>query len=408
MGGAYSARITACRSTLSVVSSKYKTTDDGQGTMNFDFKEKEIAIREKLAGLFDSNSRADLERLEGEETQQTRDHILQWLMKLGQTGYLALGLESARDSVSLLATQETLATISPSLFLSVELTARLFGRLVASFGTHEQKDKILPNLKEGCLIGAVALSERGMSIGNAPMETSALSVDGGFRLKGAKAHVVNAPVADWIAVAGNWEEDIVFFLIRKEADGLSIGKRLSTLGYNGTAISPIFLENCFVQSNALIGPFKEENLPRTLRMWEDQILTAASLGLMHRAFDTARAYAKDHKSGGKPIIAYQEVGFKLAEILTLLHTAQLLAYRAAWMVETGDREAGVLVHCAKVFCSESAEEVTSSALQILGGKGYVKGNPAEEGYRNAKYLRIAGTSSEISRMKIADEVLRNE
>ncbi len=376
--------------------------------MNFDFKDKEIAIREKLGGLFDSDSRAALEKLEGEETQQIRDHILDWLLKLGQTGYLSLGLENGKDSVSLLAAQETLATISPSLFLSVEVTARLFGRLVASFGTPEQKNKILPHIKEGRLIGAVALSETGMSIGNAPMDTSALSMDGGFQVDGAKGHVVNAPIADWIAVAGNWGEDIVFFLIRKDADGLSMGQRLSTLGYNGTTISPISLENCFVQSNAVIGPLKEENLLKTLRTWEDQILTAGSLGLMHRSFDTARAYAKNHESGGKPIIAYQEVAFKLAEMLTLLHTAQLLAYRAAWMVETGDREAGVLVHCAKVFCSESAEEVASSALQILGEKGYVQGNPAEEGYRNAKYLRIAGTSSEISRMKIADEVLRNE
>jgi len=376
--------------------------------MNFDFKDKEIAIREKLGGLFDSDSRVALEKLEGEGTQQIRDHILQWLRKLGQIGYLALGLENAKESVSLLATQETLATISPSLFLSVEVTARLFGRLVATFGTPEQKNKILPQIKEGRLIGAVALSETGMSIENAPMETSALSMDGGLQVKGTKGHVVNAPVADWIAVAGNWEQDIVCFLIGKDAEGLSLGGRLSTLGYNGTTISPISLENCFIQSDSVIGPFKEENLPKTLRMWEDQILTAGGLGLMHRSFDTARAYAKVHESGGKPIIAYQEVGFKLAEMLTLLHTAQLLAYRAAWMVETGNREAGVLVHCAKVFCSEYAEEVASSALQILGGKGYVQGNPAEKGYRDAKYLRIAGTSSEISRMKIADEVLRNE
>ena len=117
-------------------------------------------------------------------------------------------------------------------------------------------------------------------------------------------------------------------------------------------------------------------------------------------------YAKNHKSGGKPIIAYQEVGFKLAEMLTLLQTAQLLAYRAAWMAETGDREAPVLARCAKVFCTESAEKSASYALQILGGRGYLSGNPAEEGYREAKYLQIAGTSSEISRMKIADELLR--
>jgi alkylation response protein AidB-like acyl-CoA dehydrogenase len=285
---------------------------------------------------------------------------------------------------------------------------RLFGRLIASFGTPEQRNEILPPMKEGQRIGAVALSETGTSIENPPLNTTALSREGGFQLDGAKGHVVNAPIADWIAVAGNLEEDIVLFLIEKGAEGLAVDERLSTLGYHGVTISPISLENCFVQSKAVMGPSKEEDLLKTLCMWEDQILTAGSLGLMHRSFDTARAYAKKNKSGGKPIIAYQEVGFKLAEMLTLLHTAQLLAYRAAWMVETGDGEAGALVHCAKVFCSESAEEVASSALQILGGKGYVMGNPAEEGYRNAKYLRIAGTSSEISRMKIADEVLRNE
>jgi len=118
------------------------------------------------------------------------------------------------------------------------------------------------------------------------------------------------------------------------------------------------------------------------------------------------SYAKNHKSGNKPIIAYQEVGFKLAEMLTLLQTAQLLAYRAAWMAETVNRETSSLAHCAKVFCAESAEEVASQALQILGGHGYIGRNPVEEGYRNAKYLQIAGTSTEISRMKIADGVLK--
>jgi alkylation response protein AidB-like acyl-CoA dehydrogenase len=376
--------------------------------MNFDFKDNEVALREKLKELFDPDSRSALRQLEGGDTRKIRDLVLQWLVKLGQAGYLALGLENGKSSMRILAAQETLATISPSLFLSVEVSARIFGRLVASFGTTEQKNEILPALKEGQLIGAVALSEGGMSIGNHPLNTAGISMDGGFQVDGAKGHVVNAPIADWIAVAGNRGDDIVLFLTKKDADGLSIGQRLSTLGYNGTTISPISLENCVVSSKYVIGPFKEGNLLKTLRLWEDQILTAGSLGIMQRSFDTARAHAKSHKSGGKPIIAYQEVAFKLAEMLTLWQTAQLLAYRAAWTVETGDREAGVLVHCAKVFCAESAEEVASSALQILGAKGYVKGNPAEEDYRNAKYLRIAGTSSEISRMKIADEVLRND
>lgn len=376
--------------------------------MNFDFKDKDIALREKLKELFDPDSRAALGQLETGDTHQIRDLLLQWLVKLGQTGYLALGLENGKSNMRILAAQETLATISPSLFLSVEVTARIFGRLVASFGTTEQKNEILPTIKEGRHIAAVALSETGMSIENNPLNTTGISMDRGYQVDGAKGQVVNAPIADWIAVAGNRGDDIVLFLIQRGADGLSIGQRLSTLGYNGTSISPISLENCVVPSEYVIGPYKGLNLLETLRMWEDQILTTSSLGLMRRSFETARAHAKSHVSGGKRIIAYQEVAFNLAEMLTLLQTAQLLAYRAAWTVETGGRKAGVLVHCAKVFCSESAEEVASSALQILGTKGYVRGNPAEEGYRNAKYLRIAGTSSEISRMKIADEVLKND
>ena len=287
----------------------------------------------------------------------------------------------------------------------MEVTARIFGRLVAIYGTPDQKDEIIPSLKEGRIIGTVALSERGMNIENDPLVTLGVYNDDGFKVSGSKGHVVNGPIADWIAVAAKTGDGVVFFLIKKGSDGLSIDQRLTTLGYNGTAISAITLENCSVPSANVIGPFEGEEPVKSVRTWEDQILTAASLGQMQRSYDEAADYAKSHLSGGKPIIAYQEVGFKLAEMLTLLQTARLLAYRAAWMTEAGDSEAGVLAHCAKVFCTESAEEVASHALQILGGQGYIRGNPAEGGYRDAKYLQIAGTSSEISRMKIADEVL---
>ena len=88
-----------------------------------------------------------------------------------------------------------------------------------------------------------------------------------------------------------------------------------------------------------------------------------------------------------------------------MQTARLLVFRAAWMAETGEDEADTLVHCAKVFCTESAEDVNSKALQILGETGFVGKNPAEQGYRNARYLQIAGTASELSRMKIGDRLL---
>jgi len=374
--------------------------------MNFDFRETERDLCEKVKGVFDTDSEASFAKLESGDDEEIRIVVSKYLKTLGKVGYLTLGLENGKDTVGLVAAQESLATISPSLFLSVDVSARIFGRLIAVYGTADQKSQFLPDLKKGRVIGAVALSEGGMNIENNPLNTAGVPVGDSFLVNGEKNHVVNAPIADWIAIAGKVKENIVFFLIKKGSEGLSIGQRLSTLGYNGTAISAISLENCPAPSKYVIGPFEGEEPLKTIRTWEDQILTAGSLGLMHGCYKTALGYAKNHTSGGKPIIAYQEVGFKLAEMLTLLQTAQLLAYRAAWMAETEDRETSVVAYCAKVFCAESAEEIASQALQILGGHGYIGRNPAEEGYRNAKYLQIAGTSTEISRMKIADGILK--
>jgi alkylation response protein AidB-like acyl-CoA dehydrogenase len=373
--------------------------------MNFDFGETEKVLCEKIKGLFDGDSMADPASLAGKDVEEIRGATLKFLGLLGKEGYLTLGLDNEKNYVSLTSIQESLAAISPSLFIAAEVTARIFGRLVAVYGTPDQKDEIIPSLQEGRLIGAVAMSEDAMNIENDPLNTAGISSGDGFHVSGSKGHVVNGPIADWIAVAAKTDDGLAFFLVKKESEGLSVGQRLAMLGYNGLAVSAVALENCPVPSNYMIGPFDGEEQLKTVRMWEDQILTASGLGLIKRSLDAALTFAKVHRSGNKPIIAYQEVGFKLAEMVTLFQTARLLAYRAAWMAEAGDTEAAVLAHCAKVFCTESAEEVASYALQILGGRGYVSGNPAEEGYRDAKYLQIAGTSSEISRMKIADGVL---
>lgn len=375
--------------------------------MNFDVGEEEKRLCEGIKGLFTADRAADLMPLENLSVEDIRRTVLRWLALLGQTGYLSPGVPCSQNSVGLVVIQEQLATMAPSLFLSVEVSARIFGRLVANWGTSDQKERILPDLTSGRRIGAVALSEMSGNIENDPLATKGVSSTDGFRVTGSKSHVVNSAIADWIAVAGtiDGEQGTAFFLIPKESNGLLISDRTPTLGYEGVAVSSIRLEDCPLPSMHVIRPPDPNVSLKTVRLWEDQVLTAASLGLMRRSFDLAVEYAKTHQSGGKPIIAYQEVGFKLAEMLTLLQTAQLLAYRAAWMSESGDREAPVLARSAKVFCTESSEKVASEALQILGETGYVLGNPAESGYRDAKYLQIAGTSTEISRMKIGDAVL---
>jgi acyl-CoA dehydrogenase len=375
--------------------------------MNFDMGEAEKQVCGKVRELFTEDTAAELIGMEAIALEDVRRITLGWLTSLGEAGYPMSMVENGRSSVSLVVNQEQLAGLAPALFLSVEASVRIFGRLVARFGTEAQRNGVLPDLIRGKCIGAVALSENSMNIENDALHTTGVSSRDGFHVTGCKGHVVNGAIADWIAVAGKIDgrEGPAFFLVEKGSKGLSIGDRLATLGYEGASISPIELDNSPVPATHVI--HMDSAALQTVRMWEDQVLTAASLGLMRRSFDTALQYAKTHRSGGKPIIAYQEVGFKLAEMLTLFQTAQLLAYRAAWMSESEDREADVLAHGAKVFCSESAEKVTSEALQILGGKGYVRGNPVEAGYRDAKYLQIAGTSTEISRMKIGDWVLEH-
>ena len=375
--------------------------------MNFDMGEVEKQVRGKVGELFTGDTAAELMRMESLPMEDVRKITRRWLTSLGEAGYPMPMVKNGRNSVSLVVSQEQLAALAPSLFLSVEVSIRIFGRLVARFGSEDQKNAVLPDLMSGKSIGAVALSENSMNIENDILHTTGVSSADGFHVTGSKGHVVNAAIADWIAVAGKIDgrEEPAFFLMEKESEGLFIGERLSTLGYGGVPISPIQLDGCPVPLKHVIQLPMDSAAFQTVRMWEDQVLTAASLGLMRRSFDAALQYAKTHRSGGKPIIAYQEVGFKLAEMLTLFQTAQLLAYRAAWMSESEDREADVLAHAAKVFCAESAEKVTSDAMQILGGKGYVRGNPVEAGYRDAKYIQIAGTSTEISRMKIGDRIL---
>lgn len=373
--------------------------------MNFDFTDRDMALRSAVEGVFDGPARPMLENLESGRRELIRETTLHFLGALGRTGYLALGLRAEDEHLRLLAAQEAVAAACPSLFLAVEASVRLCGRLIARFGSAEQQSEILPALQEGRAIGSLALTEENMSLEGNPFATRGISLGSGFAVSGSKQGALNAPVADWIGVAADLEGAPAVFFVPAGTRGLLVGDPVRTLGYGGVALAEVRLDHCTIPAERVLRSFGGQEILDTIRSWEDQILTAAGLGLMRRSYEAALQHAKTHRSGGRPIVGLQEIGFKLAEILTLHQTARLLAQRAAWMLDGSDREAGVLVHCAKVFCAESAERIASQALQILGGAGYQEGNPAGRDYRDAKYLQIAGTSTEISRMKIGAGVL---
>ena len=374
--------------------------------MNYDFTEQEVTF---FAGLAEKISPLAAGRaLDQSAAAASAEGLREVLTALAQTPYLRLGIEPVEGlngELSLMGAMEVLASISPSAYLSVEASTRLFGRAIGTWGSPEQKERFLKPLLEGAAIGALGLSEATMNIENEPLKTRGEKQGDAFVVSGRKQYVVNAPLADWIAVAGTCEDAPTLFLVQKEAAGLAVSPPLQTIGYEGGSIASLTLENCRIPAEHVIFPDARAPMPALLRRWEDQVLLGASLGLSKTAFEFARDHAKSHKSGEKPIIAYQEIGFKLAEMLTLFQTAQLLAYRAAWNLEIAAADADELVDCAKVFCTEAAEQIASEAMKILGGAGFTSGNPVEQAYRCAKYGQIAGTSTEIGRVKIGDAAL---
>lgn len=371
--------------------------------MNFDWTAEEKAIKEKLARMFDPERLFELETMEEADLPTLKRLILKHAGALAETGYLHLGIgpDDRKHTMALVAAQEQLAGLSGSFFIAVETTSRLFGGLIGGFAKGEAVARIKEQVGRGEIIAGVAVSESDDS----ESQTSAVQDQSDWVITGAKDYVTNGPIADWIAVTAIAEGRPAVFLIQPDQPGVDIGPRLRTLGYNGLGISSIRFQRTKVLRDFVLGPFDADAHLRFLTLMQDLILTVASVGLIHRVVAFTKAHADSHTRGGRPIFRFQEIRFKIAEMLTLYQTAQLLTYRAAWLYSVADREAATVLHCAKVFSAEAAEQVASMAMQILAGRGYLSGNPIERAYRDANLAGIAGTTCEIARMSIADDLL---
>lgn len=376
--------------------------------MNFDFTMEENELKERVACVFSSEAVSEAQAMERANLDEIKRTTRGFLQGLGEAGYLSccLGPAGASEALKLLVAQEEVARISGSLFLAVETTARLFEGLLAGFGSESQFSSLREGLAGGDLIAAVAVSEAEQRNSGAGFSTIARQDGDSFIVSGTKPFVTNAPIADYIAVAGSLDVHPAIFIVRPGDRGVVVGPRLETVGYNGLAVSSLELREARVPKEMVLGPFKDMACMEFLRKTQDRLLTIASVGLMRRALAESKKHADAHLRGGKPIFSRQEIRFKIAEMLTLTQTAQLLCYRAAWMFSISDTEADVLLHCAKVFSAEASERVASMGLQILAGAGYVRGNPVEQAYRESKYAAIAGTTTELARMSIAQELLK--
>ncbi|MBC2744169.1 MAG: acyl-CoA dehydrogenase family protein, partial [Desulfosarcina sp.] len=236
--------------------------------MNFDFSDKEKTyfsqVNEAMTAF------AEERDLESADLSIIREHLTGALSALAPLGYLKIGFSDEGEPVSgtlaLMAAMEQLAGISPSIFLSVEMSTRLFGGILNLWGRSEDKNKMLEKLTAGEVVGAVALSESAMNVENEPLATAGTRDGNQIVVSGTKSYVVNGPMADWFAVVGSLDDQTAVYLIEKGTPGLTLTERITTMGYNGVAICGLKLDACMVPESRIVGPFETSQCLDTLKL----------------------------------------------------------------------------------------------------------------------------------------------
>ena len=277
-------------------------------------------------------------------------------------------------------------------------------------GSEEQKRRYLPLMASGHSIGAFALTEPQAGSDISSLSTRAVPRGGGFQLTGSKSFISNAGIADHYVVFASTNPElrgkgISAFVVDATTPGLIIKEKMALLSPH--PIGVVCFEDCIVPGNNLIGSegqglriaFQTLNLLRCT-------VGAAAVGLAQRALEEATVYSKQRRQFGRAIAQFQGTEFKLAEMATNLEAARLLVYQAAWAHDTGIDDVKHKSSMAKLYASEAAQHIVDQALQIHGGNGLIAGSITERLYRDVRALRIYEGTSEIQKLIIARELLK--
>jgi alkylation response protein AidB-like acyl-CoA dehydrogenase len=380
--------------------------------MDFDLSTHQKALKKKLTRWLDLEFQTPPPGTPMAPRSQP-ELIRSLLEKAGPLGfYLQTGTDPkhlkdspAAETLTSVFLSEELAFRSPSVCLAMEMSTRLFGWVIACFGNGKQQEEILSPLRRGSLLGALAMAESSGNFPNKVLGTEAEKVGKAYRLTGRKKQVINAPIADYLAVTGKTDGQCGIFLVKSDQPGLLVESPLKPLGLSEVTIADVTLNGCLIEEDRVIGPFPDPNFFPRIQTRADLIITVVSMGILSRTLQEIKKYVGESRDGGKPAQAYQEIRFKMAEMFTLFQTAQWMLYRAAWMLETQSPEAETVAACAKVFITEAAEEAARTAMQIMAGDGYLTENLIEQCFRDARFGPIAEETSEVLRMRIAEDCL---
>ena len=338
------------------------------------------------------------------------------ITKMGDLGLMGIPVPeqyggAGMDTVAYSAAIMELAKADASVAITVAAHTSLGTIPIVLSGSEEQKQKYVPKLASGKMLGAFGLTEPDAGSDAGATKTTAEKNGDGYIVNGGKIFITNAGVAGILSfttqiVENGENKGIGAFVVPTGIDGLTIGPPEKKMGWKASDTRQLFFENMSVPETNMIAEPAEgfKTFLKTLAGGRISI-AALAVGTAEGAYERALRYSKERSAFGKKIHQFQPIGFKLADMATQIEAAKLLTFHAAWKKDQGldfIKEAAM----AKLFASEVAMKTTTDAIQVHGGYGYVKDYDVERYFRDAKALEIGEGTSEIQRLIISREILK--
>ncbi|MBC7341972.1 MAG: acyl-CoA dehydrogenase [Clostridia bacterium] len=380
--------------------------------MDFRLSEEEELIRNTIRD-FAENEVAP----RAEEIDRTGEFPADLIKKLADMGMMGIPIPEeygggGASYMSYIVTIEELARACASTSVIVESHVSLCAEPILKFGTEEQKKKYLVPLAQGKMLGSFGLTEPNAGSDAGGMQTTAVLDGNEWVLNGSKMFISNSGVADITIVLAVTDKEkkthggISAFIVEADNPGYSTSAPLDKLGIRGSHTCEITLEDCRVPKENLLG---EVGQGFKIAMWALDggriAIAAQALGIAQAAYEEAVRYSLERKQFGQPIGRFEFVQGMLADMATEIQAARLLTYYAAWLKDQGLRytkEAAM----AKLYASEAAMRHTIKNVQIHGGYGFMMEYPAQRHMRDAKITEIYEGTSEIQRIVIANNILK--
>jgi alkylation response protein AidB-like acyl-CoA dehydrogenase len=386
------------------------TVDLGTGAPLTVLSEDEAMFRDAVRQFADEQIRPLVQTMD--EEQHMDPALIQQCFELGLMGIEVpeqYGGTGSSFFTAVLIVEE-LSHVDASVGVLVDVQNTLVNNAFLRWGSESLKEKYLPQLTSE-KVGAYALSEAGSGSDAFALVTRAVEADGGYRLTGQKLWITNGAEAEIFIIFANVNPEagyrgITAFIVEKGFDGFSVGKKEDKLGIRASSTTELILQDVFVPAENVLGEIGKGYKTAIETLNEGRIgIGAQMLGIAQGALDATVKYVQEREQFGRPIGDFQGVQFQIAEMATELEAARLLVYNAARLKDAGRpflQEAAM----AKLFSSQVAQKVASTAIDLFGGYGFTREYPVEKFYRDSKIGTIYEGTSNMQLQTIAKNLLK--